>query len=226
LITPPKNIDLKKNGIYIALEGIKGCGKSTIVNRIYRDLIESGIKTAMVAPTRVGKKLSFYEIVSRYFSVIRKIDKWNELLYARRSNNSINLIKGDEMILLGDRSIMTSYVYRWKKWSNYRICVERVNNLENNIPSPDHILFLDIDPIEALRRIKLREKRDKCYREETIERLTESYKNYLEVMNSRIEKLNNTKIHFINANQPLEMVYNDVQNKFSEIINIFQRKSA
>lgn len=208
-----------KSPLYIAIEGVKGSGKSTVLTRVYNHILEQGMSVRLAAPTRVGYRGAFTEMITRILPILRKIDLWNELLYAFRSYRASKLFSGNTEIILGDRSIVSSYVTRWNKWGNPDTTISRVNWFEPFIPAPDYIFYLKVETETALARISNRAKRDYGLEDQTAERITEAIQVYSEIRNASIYRLKNTTWIEVDAEQPLDEVVGNINS----LIGILQK---
>ncbi len=208
--------------MYIALEGVKGCGKSTLIKALKHYYEQNNIPVKLVCPTAQGSLLNLIELVVKLFPKLRQYDLLNELLYAARSNIMALKIFNCSGFVLGDRSIVTSYAYRWNKFLDKKKIIKRVNFLEFLIPAPDYIIFLDIDVQEAVNRISKRKKRNYGLKDEQYDKIKEIMNFYKEIMGSSIERLKSTSWHFIDANKSFNVVLNEcvmfIDNKL-EIVN-------
>ncbi|UOQ76529.1 hypothetical protein MUN84_18625 [Hymenobacter sp. 5516J-16] len=143
--------------MYICLEGLKGCGKSTLLTSAQQLLATHSVPFDLVAPTNSAPlEHSWTERLSAWLPCLRRLDAWNEHLYAERSRYATDAGQWQRPLILGDRSIVTSYATRWYKWGNPKRCVERVNTLEAHLPAPDHIILLDLTPQQAWARARTR----------------------------------------------------------------------
>lgn len=200
--------------MYIALEGVKGCGKSLLSDTLLDRFKYQKIPVILIAPTRKNKQLSYMEYFNELFPCLRNSDLWMELLYASRARSEAKKISNVNQLFIGDRSIVTSYVTRWNKWANKKYCIKRVDMLEATIPAPDHILYLNVDKETALSRINSRQGRNYGKQDETPERIQETLDNYYEIMNANIPKLKETKWHIVDSNR----LFNDVFKQVAEIL--------
>jgi thymidylate kinase len=51
-------------------------------------------------------------------------------------------------LILGDRSVLTAYVTRWKKWNDPLYTIRRIKEQYKNIRTPDVYILLEL-PVEA-----------------------------------------------------------------------------
>lgn len=192
--------------MYLAFEGVKGSGKSTLVESVREELRKTGVLTALFAPTGRTEGFSFAELFSDKFPSLRNRDLWNEYLYSRRAQRNKRNAERSGLLVIGDRSVVTSYVTRWNKWNNPAACIRRVDFLECGVPAPDHIIYLDVEPQTAIHRINLRAARGYGLRDQSYERITETLNSYRSVMTYGISRLENTGWHIINANHDFATV--------------------
>ncbi len=200
--------------MYLAIEGIKGSGKSTLASMVHTQLKSIREDFALIRHTGKIPCPSVIEFLNGNFHFLQKSDCWNRFFYSRRAHYSQKNIKANSLII-GDRSIATSYAVRWDKWGNPDKCIRYVDKTENSLMVPDVIVLIDTQPEEAARRINLRIKRDTVQADESLPRLHAIRRNYFEIMNYRPERLKNTQWHIIDGNRNLRHVFDD----FTEILN-------
>jgi thymidylate kinase len=82
---------------------------------------------------------------------------WRAIVYARRSNWAALNTNWSKSLVLGDRSIVTSYVTRWRKWLNSpSLSIRTVDLLESAIPAPDLVFYLDAPHELLMERLQSR----------------------------------------------------------------------
>jgi thymidylate kinase len=140
--------------MYIALEGIKGTGKSTILNGLLNDDISKSLELF-----EMTKAPSFYspleELLKRKVD-LKQNDAYMEQLFLKRALMHTKNLKYNRPIVLGDRSIATSYVTRWQKWGDPCYTLRRVNEQYKYVPMPDVIIWLKNPVASSLRNIAAR----------------------------------------------------------------------
>lgn len=157
-------VSSRNNPIYICLEGLDFSGKSTVFEGLVPLLEREGYRVHRLCPTKKGNPGHWTERAYRRLmgsmSPVAKFIRANRffhsicrsVLFAYRSNYVAARVAADVDIILGDRSVITSYICRWTRHNSInRLLVYMVNLLEHRIPAPDHVLFFDV-PLEELRR--------------------------------------------------------------------------
>jgi thymidylate kinase len=155
--------------MYNCIEGIKGAGKSTVTKLTYEELKGYGLQLGMICPTQRSSSCSWYELAFRLLGNACP-DSLVEYVYARRSDAQWKNRNKNASLLIGDRSILTSYVARFS-FAQPLQAIERVNRRERSIALPDCVFVLELDSQEALRRIAKRPKRRYGFHDESLERL-------------------------------------------------------
>mgnify|MGYP000087076944 FL=1 len=163
--------------MYIALEGTKGTGKSTIFSQLEIALQYDGIQFATFSPTKPMPTDLWWEKAYAQYS---EVDQFIEELYHARANHHAKKISFDEPLVLGDRSILTSFVTRWPQESQkLHEYIQHTRAQEYAVPVPDMVIYLDL-PIEVtLQRLANRE-RNYGLRDEQIENLIKAKNAYKE----------------------------------------------
>ena len=195
--------------MYICLEGLKGCGKSTLLTAARHLLTTRQVAFSTVAPTQaVPAGRSWRERLSGRLPCLRRLDAWNDSLYADRANYAAATADWQHPLVLGDRCIVTSYATRWRKWGDPKRCIERVDQREALVPAPDHVILLDVEPAVAWERALTR-RRGYGQRDETLPRLLEAREAYHQIAAFGIDRLAHTQWHTLNGNQPAPAVFQD-----------------
>lgn len=211
---------------YICLEGLDGSGKTTAYEAVLKKLSQKGYRVCGLCPTKsvcscADKSRCTCHNIEQLFNrcpALRNSRFFRQFLYAYRSNRAAKGIDWDADLILGDRSIVTSYICRWTGSKLHdRLLVFAVDRLENRIPAPDHILYLDVPAEELHRRLAERGEPDI---DETCERSSAMRKAYghLRTTPGAIKRLQNVQWHTINGARPREEVADEVLNRIENMI--------
>ncbi len=171
--------------MHIAIEGIKGSGKSTILGNMVaqKDSVQSGTSLfSITSPMYSGHPL---ENMHHNFPVLRENDAFMEHLFRERAHwNQIHCKKSP--VILGDRSIVTSYVTRWERWQDPYYTIGRVNAQYENIMKPDVIIWLNSTVEAASVNIAARKTKELGQREEKANSLVLAKDIYQELFKDRL----------------------------------------
>lgn len=206
------------NGLYICLEGLKGAGKTTVFNLLVEKLETENADFTTVAPTKKSDNNNYFEKKLSENASLRNNRLFRIFLYAQRSNYAADNAQWDKELVLGERSIMTSYATKWtssklKCWWNILV----IDLLENKIKAPDYVIYIDV-PHSVLRtRIETRDKERDL--DDTPERLLQMEAAYLYLQQKKLNpRIANTKWIAISGDQPLENVLNDVYETVKSLL--------
>lgn len=209
---------------YFCIEGLDGSGKTTIFEHLLPILEGKGLNVFALNPTH--KVLSFDN--AYHGENIEKIFEKNEelkedplfraVLYAFRSNYATSKIDWNADLILGDRSIITSYICRWKESEVFNHAwVSLVNFMEPKIPSPDHVFYLKV-PQEVLRkRLATRPVLDRDETEERAQEMERAYR-YLQDHPMSVERIKGVQWHIIDGTQAQEHVTWDIYTRMLKIL--------
>lgn len=215
-----------KSGVYICVEGLDGSGKSTVISDLEKELKSDGINVEVIYPTKVLKKNEnkFLEKTYERISLFRKSRIYRAILYADRSNSAAKETNWNKKLILGDRSIITSYVVSWSdtKLLN-KLKFFRVNLLEREIYAPDHVVFIDVSYNKLNERLNIRS--DKRDIDETFERSQKMKRAYTSFMkNNDVKRIKDVRWHVINGDASKEEVLVNVKKLVQEILKEYKLK--
>lgn len=141
--------------IYIAIEGLDGSGKSTLFQNIVSKLEEEKISFSECKPTKPLNPDGWLEQIFKRSLFLRNRWLTKAFLYSRRSREAAEKTNWNSPLVLGDRSVITSYVVYRHRFNSKLLAQKWVDTLEPDIPSPDIVLYLRL-PIDELNDRKLK----------------------------------------------------------------------
>jgi thymidylate kinase len=197
---------MSNSGIYIALEGLDGSGKSTLFKNLIEIFKTDEISFDTLCPTQISKPNSIPEKVYRSNKKFKRLNFYRTLIFAYRSFKASSKVNWQASLILGDRSIVVTYVKHWRKIFNSPfLTVMFVNLIEPFIKSPDYVLLLDAPENILLNRIT---QKNVIEIDETPENLRLMKNAYQEIRNAyKISRLRKTKwIDIDSSKQPDELV--------------------
>jgi thymidylate kinase len=205
--------------MYIAIEGIKGCGKSTVLQQVF-DSEKRALTNASLFPiTAPMAVLHPLELQFRHCSHRQTNDDFVEQLFIRRAY--WNQPRFLQSTIIGDRSIATAIVTRWNKWQDPFYTISKVKNDYSGIMKPDVVVFIDTPVNNARFNISKRKPKLTGKAEEekgSLEKADTIYKElFLEGLYNR--KVGKTQV----INLPYSSNVQDMQNEILSIINFYHQ---
>lgn len=211
---------------YICLEGLDGSGKSTAYETVLKKLRQKGYRVYGLCPTKsvcrcMEKSKCNCRNIERLFNrhpVLNQSRFFRQFLYAYRSNRVAGEIDWDADFILGDRSIVTSYVCHWSdsKIQN-RLVVLIVNLMEHRILAPNHILYLEVPAEELRHRLAERGVMDIDETDERSNAMRQAYE-YLRGNPNAIKRVKDACWHTIDGARPREEVADEVLNWIENMV--------
>ncbi|MEE9116843.1 MAG: dTMP kinase [Thermoplasmata archaeon] len=148
-------------GRFITLDGIDGCGKSSVAERLFRTLEEQGRDVIL---TREPTDSWIGEAVKRSISEDHPALTEAFLFMADRATHSVEIsewLKGDKIVIC-DRYADSTICYQAASLASEGFDGDPVEWLKGisdlYVLSPDLTILLDLDPGVAMERIQQREK--------------------------------------------------------------------
>lgn len=143
------------NNSYIAFEGIDGCGKSTLAEKISSQLNQSGINNVLVREpggTKVGEGIRNLLLSHEYV-----VSEFTEaLLFAAQRSQLINEVVQPNIEknikIISDRSAYSSVAYQGVGRELGYEKIYQLNDIAINSLWPQKVILIDIDPKVALAR--------------------------------------------------------------------------
>jgi thymidylate kinase len=205
-------------GTYVCIEGLDGSGKSTLFEALKERLVAVEFPFATVCPTRAVRPNGWLERWYRLSKPMQRSPSIRAIIYAIRSAQAAKATKWDSPLILGDRSVVTSYVTRWRRWFDSALLSRwLVDVLESRMPAPDHIIFLEL-PAPLLRQ-RLVDRALPLEIDETAERAEQMRLAYEELRTKQlIPRLKTTVWHLIDATPPSTEVAASAWELLAEIV--------
>jgi thymidylate kinase len=203
--------------MYIAIEGIKGSGKSTIIGKItlnsFPDMkrLQFFPITAPICSSH-GLERIFNTQAGKYVN-----DKIIEQIFIERAHWHHANLSDKRGLILGDRSIATACVTRWGKWKDPYATIARVKEQHKAIISPDVIIWMKTTVENAESRIAQREKRSFRMQDEKLDNLLKTQDYYEELFQGGLFNKKVGKIQLIK----LENQHSEEETA-SEILSIIK----
>lgn len=209
--------------MYIALEGTKGTGKSTLFQQLEFALKCDGVEFQTFSPTKPMPVDIWWE--QAYAQHVDN-DAYIDALYTARANHHAQLADFNAPLVLGDRSILTSFVTRWPSDSSkIKSYIQQVRSMEYAVPIPDLVIYLDLPIDITLDRLAHRQRNYGLF-DEQISRLIDTklaYETFFKLKNEL--GFSELKYQYFDAQQNSDELFTqvyDVFKKFLESRSIFQ----
>ena len=210
-------------GLFVTIEGVEGCGKTTIGKMIVDKLISDGYE---VIYTREPGGI---EIAEQIRKVILDVNNTNmdarteALLYAasRRQHLVEKVIPAlkENKVIICDRFVDSSLAYQGHARGLGIEKVYEINKFAIDTVMPDLTLLFDLDPKLGLERINANKSRE-------VNRLDLEKLEFHKLVREGfliIENLEPNRVKKVDASKTIEEVFNDAYSIISEAL---KRKSA
>ena len=185
--------------MYIAFEGLKGTGKSTLLENLQMWLWTNGIDFVPLSPTKPMPQHLWWEQAAND-AQYQNDDEFLQALYAARSNFHAKNCDLTHDLILGDRSILTSLATRWHNAKDKAAFCDQVRLLEYVIPWPDHVILLDCPDNILQQRFSSRQRSYGNY-DETPQRLQQVRTAYSEIKNYTGTLMPNMQWHCLDSSE-------------------------
>ena len=205
-------------GTFISIEGLDGCGKTSVINLVTQQLKIDGVEVVST------KEPAGSTIATRVRDILvdketKNMDYITEtLLYAACRCQHLhdfiipNLNEGK--VVISDRFVDSSYVYQGIARNLGLDQVMAINSLVVKNHMPDLTIYIDIAPEKCLARLKKAKKTGTKVDLESLDFYNRVREGYL-----IINKLFKDRVVKINGDQPLEKLAKEVY----EAIDVFLR---
>ena len=195
--------------MYIVLEGIKGSGKSTQFAWLQQWLQQHHPEVPLLCPTQSMHPDSWWEQAA---AVYVHDDDFVSALYTARANHHASQIDWQQPLVVGERSILTSWVTRLPdSEADRQAYLNQVLRQEYHSRVPDLVIYLDVGPqFERLQQRLHNRQRHYGLADETLCRLRHAAAGYAYLQTSTHPLLCHTQSHCLDAWQAPEALQQQI----------------
>ena len=171
-------------GVFIAIEGIDGCGKGTVAKRLTTELFDRDKNNHLFLTREPYKR----EWLKKFLSTIDPNSRGEEALklFVEDRTKHCKMIDAclkKSIIVLSDRYKHSTYAYQMAQGVPF----ERIHELHKDLLVPDLTIVIDIPVAEALKRISAgREQTNAFQQEELLTKVRDNYLKLKELLNENI----------------------------------------
>jgi len=163
------------HALYVAFEGIDGAGKSTVVRRVAARLRRHGLRVI------VRHEPALHEL-GRHAQQASVDDPWTGAVYFTLDRYLARAALERDLrtapVVLTDRSFWSTLAYQGSALDPKRRRAITVLQRNATVP-PDRVILIDIDPVDAMRRVGTRPStRGPLERRRTLERVAGAYRRF------------------------------------------------
>ena len=195
-------------GVFIAVEGIDGCGKGTIIKRLAQDLFDHD-KNNHIFLTREPYDRNWLD---RYLSQPNVSKRGEEALrlFVEDRANHCKIIKHflADHIVLTDRFKHSTYAYQMAQGMDYDV----IHELHQPLLVPDLTIILDVPAKEAVRRSQGRGSTDQFEQEKFLQQVRENY--------LKLKRRLSENILIVDGNREKDDVYTDVKKAVFDFLEM------
>ena len=198
-------------GAFIAIEGIDGCGKGTVLKNIAQQLFDTD-KNAHVLLTREPYKREWLTKFLSQLDPVAQGEQALKLFVEDRAKHCkmIETCMKKGIIVLSDRYKHSTYAYQMAQG----IPFEKIYELHKPLLVPDLTIVVDISATEAVKRLFGTGKDAHAFhKEEFLAKVRENYLKLKELLKENIHYIDGTKDRETVAAEALKLVKHLLQSK-------------
>ncbi len=213
-----QNNGKNENGVFIAFEGIDGCGKSTQIRKLAQHIFEKDKHNHIVLTREPYKDGNIRKILHEDSDPYSKAEKLAELYINDRKKHSEELIKPNfekGHFVLSDRFKLSTVAYQTAQG----LLMEELIKRHEGLPVPDITFIIDVMPEVASERMRkesvnVRGKEHKFEANlDFARKLRENYLRAAELMKSKGER-----IYVVNGERSENEIFSDIRKIFESVI--------
>lgn len=196
-------------GMFIAFEGIDGCGKTTQIKKFVQYLFDRDKHNHIVFTRNPYLDTNIRGILREDDNALSQAERLAELFIADRKKHSEEVVlpalaKGQ--FVVSDRFKLSTITYQ----AAQGIDIQKLINRHFGVPVPSITFVVDVCAGEAARRMALEGKRNEHKFEKDLVFLESVRQNYFKAK----ELLPMEKIFIVNGERSVEAVFNEVREIF------------
>ncbi len=198
-------------GVFIAIEGIDGCGKGTALKNIAQQLFDSD-KNAHILLTREPYKR---EWLTKFLSQLDPVAQGEQALklFVEDRTKHCKMIEPcikNGIIVFSDRYKLSTYAYQMTQGVPF----EKIHELHKPLLIPDLTIVLDIPASEAVKRLGDTGKDNHAFhREEFLTKVRNNYLKLKEMLDENIVIIDGTKDRETVAAESFKLVKQLLQSR-------------
>lgn len=206
-----------KRGIFIAFEGIDGCGKSTQIRKLTHHIFEKNKHFHIVLTRNPYKNADIRKILTEDSDPYSQAEKLANLYIDDRKMHADELVKPNlekGYFVLTDRYKLSTISYQ----AAQGLLMEDLIKRQEELPTPDMTFIVDVSPEVAKQRmqkedISIRGKEHKFEANlEFAKKLRENYLKSAELMRARGEK-----VFVINGERTPDEIFSEIKGIFDRL---------
>ena len=205
----------EKKGLFIAFEGIDGCGKTTQIKKFVHYLFDKHKHNHIVFTRNPYKDVNIRAVLRADDDALSQAEKLAELFILDRTKQAEEVIlpfleKGH--IVVTDRYKLSTVAYQGAQGLD----MEELAKKHDGLPIPDLTIVVDVPAQVAGERMKKdMERKTEQKFEKNLEFLEKVRQNMLKSK----EILKNEKIFVVDGTKPVEDIFSDIKDIFEREID-------
>ena len=203
---------MTKRGIFIAFEGIDGCGKSTQIRKLVEHIFEKNKHNHIILTRNPYKDKNIRSILTEDEDPLTQANKLADLFISDRKTHASELIlpnleKGHFVVT--DRYKLSTITYQ----AAQGIPMQSLIDKHLGLPIPDMTFVIDVSANEASQRMK-KENVSIRGKEHKFEANLDFLENVRQNHHKALPLLQNEKIFIINGEKTPEIISQEIKNIF------------
>jgi glycine hydroxymethyltransferase len=196
----------KKRALFIAFEGLDGCGKSTQARKLAEYLFKEDKYNHVILTREPFKDVSIRDIIRSDSNPLDNAERLAELFIADRKRHVNELIQpglDSGCHVITDRYRLATIAYQ----SAQGLSIKEMIDKHEGLPVPDLTFIVDVSPETAIKRIAKEPTAKEHKFEKSVEFLDKIRKQMLE----SVELLEDENIVVINGEQGIEEIFEEIK---------------